>query len=51
MDKELRKQLDRIEGKLDALLQALAEEDEPVLVRDLDGGEPTRERDPGESLG
>jgi hypothetical protein len=51
MDQALREQLDRIERKLDGLIAALAEEDEPVLVRDLDGGEPTRERDSGESLG
>ena len=45
-------QLDRIEGKLDTLIQALAEyeeDDEPVT--DLDGNIAATERDPTESLG
>ena len=52
----MQEQLDRIEEtqrrlgtKLDALLDALADDDE-VEALDLDGNPAGRERDPGESL-
>jgi hypothetical protein len=40
----------RIEGKLDLLLGALAEEDEPQLQPSLDGPSAARERDQSSSL-
>jgi hypothetical protein len=52
MDKALRVQLDRIEAKLDALLEALAEEEdegEPELLS-LDGEYVGSARDAGEEL-
>jgi hypothetical protein len=52
MDKALRVQLDRIEAKLDALLEALADEpdDTSETLLDLDGNEFGYTRDAGEEL-
>ena len=47
----MKEQLDRIEAKLDALLEALAEEDDDEPQYDLDGNLiEDRERDQSESL-
>lgn len=47
----MKEQLDRIEAKLDALLEALAEEDEDEPQYDLDGNLiESGERDDNESL-
>lgn len=44
-------QIDRIEAKLDALIQALAEEGEiPPMAFDFDGDEVGGERDQGQEL-
>lgn len=49
MYSEITTTLERIEAKLDALLQALAEEDEETLL-DLDGNPMPGEREPHQSL-
>lgn len=50
MDAEILAALARVERKLDLLLKALAEEDVPAEITDLDGLDTTRERDQSQPL-
>ena len=43
--------VERLEGKVDALLKALADEDQQEVERTLDGDSVGAPREPGQSLG